>query len=256
MLKVLENDGTIISGSDGGVINRNLTNFNDGIIHGRYNDFAITYTSNLITVKPGHLIKSGLNVVMDEMETISVTSSSNIIREYLFIRITANSYGISAELTLSTQYPSTSTLEYTNDAVNGVTAYVLGSFIVGPSGITEFESYKEYLKTYPSLYEYVIHIDDYNYEGGVVSILLTITTKMDDLDGMTLDDFIDASSYLGYGYVQASSGSSSYYEGPGLFKFNWGVQGESSVEDYRGREINFTMQGNEAYEVISKRQIM
>lgn len=253
-LKVLENDGTIISGTEGAVINYAL-GYRQGVIYDRLGRFAVSYSSNSVTIQPGHLMIRGLSIILEQATTIPISSYAQETSVHLIVDVRATNDGITAELYATDAPQFQYDLNYNNEKISGRYTYDLGVLIVGSSGITRFNNYIQYTQPYPSLYENVIKISDQTHEGFVEFIIqFTSTLDKTDLEGFTIDEFlVENQAYMGFGYV--SSGTT-YDDGPGIFRFNFVTQEGCSKEDYRGGGINFSLQGNENFEVLGSRKIM
>ena len=252
-LKVLENDGTIISGTEGAVINYAL-GYQQGVVKNRLGRFVVTYSSNSVTIQSGHLMISGLNIILEQATTISISSYAQETPVYLIVDVRATNNEITAELYATDSPQFQYDLNYNSEKVSGRYTYDLGKLTVGPLGITNYTSFMEYAQPYPTLYENVIKISDNTHEG-FVEFIIQFTSTMDktELEGHTIDEFlVENQAYMGFGY--ASSGTS-YDDGPGIFRFEFVTQEGCSKEDYRGGGINFSLQGNENFVVLGSRRI-
>lgn len=255
-LKVLENTGTLTSASDGGAINLGVTNQNDGIIRGRYEQFGNSYTSSSFSVFSGHYLCKGINLILEETATFNITPTSQTTTYIVGILAQAQQGNIiSAEINI---YPSsnipTNTWSYTNSEFTGRFFISLYRLTVNQTGLVTRADLRKYLQTYPTLYETTIKISDNTFEGHV-EFIIQFTSTMDktELEGHSIDEiFVENQAYVGFGYV--SSGQA-YDDGPGIFKFVFVTQAGCSKEDYRGGGINFSLQGNEKFEVLGSRRI-
>ena len=217
MIKVLENDGTIISGTDGAIINKALTNDRNGILQGRLSGFAVTITSSSITVLPGHLMLYGLNVVSDESVVLSVTPTESQTKLYLYVKVVSDSYGINAELLLTNTEQYTR-MDFLNEVVSGTAYYLLYEFTVGPSGIAGRTDRRQYLLTYPKLYEHVLKIKQQVYEGNIELYVTYISSSTADeiMEGLFLEDFLHGKFHF-TGRVDTRYG---IIHGAGIVEFN------------------------------------
>lgn len=255
-LKVLENSGTLISASDGGAINQGITNQCDGIIRGRYDEFRDYYTPSSFSVFSGHYLCKGINLILEETATFNITPTTQTTTYIVGILAQAEQGNIiSAEIDIfpSSNIP-TNTWSYTNSEFTGRFFVYLYRLTVDQTGLVTRASLRKYLQTYPTLYENVIKISDNTFEG-YVEFIIQFTSTMDktELEGHSIDEiFVENQAYVGFGYV--SSGQA-YDDGPGIFKFVFGTQEGCSKEDYRGGGINFSLNGNENFEVLGSRRI-
>lgn len=89
--KILENDGTIITNLDGAAFNFAAMGYQDGIIKNRFNELRLLADGNSIIIDTGEIIMSGVRVIIDEMETITLSSTPQTnIQEYLIAQISVN----------------------------------------------------------------------------------------------------------------------------------------------------------------------
>ena len=190
-LKVLENDGTIISGTEGAIINKTLCSEN-GIVYDRLGRFSISSSTNSVTIQPGHLIIQGLNIILEEATTISISSTAQQTTLSLIVDIRATNNGITAELYASDSPQLEYTLTYAGEKVSGRYTYILGSITVGPSGVIASSISSKYARSCPKLYEHIVMIEEQVYEGSIELYIPFISTMTAEeiQDGFYLEDFL------------------------------------------------------------------
>ena len=158
--KVLENNGTLTTASDGITINKLNQHNKNGIIRGRLNDLAITYSSNTLNVAEGHIIISGINLVLEDSTSFTIAPVSVETTKYLIVEIVAQNDGITAELQVVNQY-SDGSLDFTSDTITGTYRCLIANLTVDSSGIIEVNRRINYLEE-NHLYEHNIVISENN----------------------------------------------------------------------------------------------
>ena len=156
--KVLENNGTLTTASDGITINKLNQHDKNGIIKGRLNDLAITNSSNTLYVSSGHLVISGINLILENAEEFTIAPVSSSTQRYLIVEIVATSEGITAELKVVNQY-SSGGLDFTADVITGTYRHLIATLLVGISGIVSVSKELNFLED-NHLYEHNIVMAD------------------------------------------------------------------------------------------------
>ena len=133
-LKVLENSGTTIKASDGVAMNQAFLKGQNGIVQGRLNDFAITYTSSRLNIASGHIVINGINIILEEDTYFNVSPTSVITKNYLICNIQASNEEITARLQLVSSY-SYGSLVFNGETLEGELNYLLATIIIKPFGI-------------------------------------------------------------------------------------------------------------------------
>lgn len=169
--KVLENTGTLTTSTEGASINKlNLLN-KIGIIKGRLNELAITNTTSTITIDTGHIVISGLNLILEESTYFSVSPTAERTTNYLIVEIIADgSGGITAELKLVNQYSEGSELDFTQETVTGTYRYCIAQVITTSTGIVSVYNNLKVIE----YSDYVLNLANYVDSQTITSVLLIL----------------------------------------------------------------------------------
>lgn len=154
--KVFESSGTQITATEGAVMNKLFSKNEAGIVRGRLDDFQITNTTSKLTISSGHIVVSGLNLVLEEGIEFDVTPTSELTTYYLVAHIVAANQTVTAELMLLSAY-NQGELDFTNEVLSGTKDYVLATVVVTANGIQSVSKIIDYIvDTERHLYEHCI----------------------------------------------------------------------------------------------------
>lgn len=156
--KVLENNGTLTTASEGITINKVNQHNKNGIIRGRLNDLEITNSTNTLTIATGHIIINGINLILEDSTSFTIAPVSSLTQKYLIVEIVATSEGITAELQVVNQY-SAGRLDFTSNTITGTYRHLIATLFVGSTGIVSVNKELNFLEE-NHLYEHNIVLAD------------------------------------------------------------------------------------------------